>query len=160
MHWIIHLSRITIATKSLIPPESGWHHKGSLTRCTNPAKGSFPRVGIATNHLVLQSQDCNTNSYSSRVRFASKGSLASSRNPAKGSFSSWLTGWLDDCLAPESSLQQKVPWPNFRNPAKGSFPRWLAGWLDGRVRIATKRIFGQIQDSSKGFGFQSRDCNK
>jgi len=62
--------RCIIATKLLIPPESGLHQKGSLARCRNPAKGSFPRVGIATIHSFLQSQDCNTNAYSSRVRIA------------------------------------------------------------------------------------------
>ena len=59
----------------------------------------------------------------------------------------------------ESGLQQKGSLARFRNPAKGSFPRWLAGWLGGRVRIATKRIFGQIQEPAKGsfsgFGINS-----
>ena len=52
-------------------------------------------------------------------------------------------------IPPESGLQLKGSLARFRNPAKGSFPRWLAGWLGGRVRIATKRIFGQFRNQPR-----------
>ena len=68
--------------KSLIPPESGWQRniyspgvriatRGSFARLSYPAKGSFSRSGIATNHSLLQIRVGNEFTYILRVRSAS-----------------------------------------------------------------------------------------
>ncbi len=81
-------------------------------------------------------------------------------------------------LPPESGLQQNDLWQESGIQQRDSFPEsglqlsmCIYGGISpdselqqntfpSRVRIVIIRIFGQIQESSKGFVFQIRDCNK
>ena len=135
--------------------------------------------------VFLQSYNCNRNTYSSRVRTATKEYLASSRNPARGSFSIYIRGCNKSFISPESGLRQKYLflqsqycnkkelWPESGTQHRVCFPDSELQRIiySSRVRIApkysflrsqdcNKRIFGQVQESSKGFVFQIRDCNR
>ena len=81
-------------------------------------------------------------------------------------------------LPPESGLQQNDLWQDSGIQQRDSFPEsglqlsmCIYGGISpdselqqntfpSRVRIVIIRIFGQIQESSKGFVFQIRDCHK
>ena len=70
---LLYSFRVTIATEILIPPESGLQQK-NIWQVPGIQQGvRFPYIfGDATNHLFLQNQDCDNNTYSSRVSIATK----------------------------------------------------------------------------------------
>ena len=122
---------------------------GKLQLFTNAEGRMFPDSGMQqyfcrsrfATFLFLQGGGTATDILtSSRVRIATKWSLARNRNPAKGSFSRVGIATISMYISPDSELRQE--------------------YFSSRVRIAIIMILDQIQEYSKVFVFQIRDCNK
>ena len=106
----------------------------------NATKGIFADPGL--QHLIYSSRGRTATEIftSSRVRIATKGYLERIRHPAKGSFSRVGIATISMYISPDSELRQE--------------------YFSSRVRIAIMMILDQIQEYSKVFVFQIRDCNK
>ena len=119
--------------------------KGSLARCRNPAKGLFSGFAVATNYSFIQNQQ-------------QQGSL--------GRKQKYFFLQSQDCIERDlwldSGIQQRVRFPDSESQQNSHSCRVRNATnitYSSSGRIATKGVFGQIQETSKGLVPQIRDCN-